>query len=176
MGEQLDEAGVDQDAGADGVEDAVHDERRGASGLEALADAETRRDGDGRRYRVHDGEQVGHVPLGAGPGGGGEPGAQTETLEGLVEDQHDVEDAELVARDGQREADEDRVEDDTELEDEDRHHLRREGRVRVVLGVLAVVAQVVLASRRVADVGREPGDLPGLLEFVAFGVLALVVG
>ena len=46
VGQQLDETGVDQDAGADGVEDTIDDKRGGAARLEGLADTQARSDRD----------------------------------------------------------------------------------------------------------------------------------
>ena len=51
-------------------------------------------------------------------GDGGHAGADAKAFEGLVEDEDDVEGAEFVAGDSQVEADDDRVEDDAEFEDQ----------------------------------------------------------
>ena len=72
-----------------------------------------------------------------GPGSAGETGTETETFEGLVEDDHDVERCELVSCYGESEADEDGVEDDAEFEDEDGCHLRAE--IFDGAGVLVIV-------------------------------------
>lgn len=67
VGHELDEARVDQDAGGDGVEDAVDDQRRLAAGRERLPDAEPDGDGDGGREGVAGAEEVGRPALGLGP-------------------------------------------------------------------------------------------------------------
>ena len=119
VGHQLDETGVDEDAGGDAVEDAVDHERGLRAGRVRLPDAEP--DGDGERCAegVADAEDVRRAAVMLRPGGGGEAGAEPEALEGLVEDEDDVEGGEFVAGDGEREADEDGVEDHAEFEDED---------------------------------------------------------
>ncbi|KFY06173.1 hypothetical protein V492_08125 [Pseudogymnoascus sp. VKM F-4246] len=87
------------------------------------AEQDSARQVAGRRTRsgdsVHRAQDPGEPLLGQGPGGGGETGTETEALEGLVEDEDDVEDDEFFAGDGESETDEDGVEDDAELEDED---------------------------------------------------------
>lgn len=108
-----------------------------------------------------------------------------------MEDEDDVEGAELVAGDGEGEADEDGVEDDAELEDEDGRHLGRVvldpfaavgvlgfhiivavGVVMVVILVRAVVAEVVVAGGAGGDDARFALRLGGgvaVLEFVGGG-------
>lgn len=125
MRHELHQARVDEDAGRDGVENAAGDESALALRGVRLTDAEADSNGNGGREAVADGESVRSPALGYGPGDGGQTGAETEAFKGLVEDEDDVEGDELVARDGKRQADEDGVEDDAELEDEDGRQLRR---------------------------------------------------
>ena len=73
-----------------------------------------------------------------------------------MEDENNVENVELVTCDGERETDEDGVEDDAEFENEDGCHLS--GEVVGVGGVRAGVAEVVFASGRVREVIWTAGD------------------
>ena len=95
-----------------------------------------------------------------------------------MEDEHDVEGIELLAGDGEGQADEDGVEDDAEFEDEDCRHLSRVVLPRLILVVLGImvfsrVAEMVvpgcvpmpLVLRRSASVGEI---------MVAFGVFLFV--
>ena len=164
MRHELNQARVDQNARGNRVEHAVDQQRSAALGGEALPDTQADGDGDRRGDAVSEREEVGRPALGRWPWDFCEAGAETETFEGLVEDEHDVEGDELLAGDGERQADEDGVEDDAEFEDEDgcelcrvgfrdhvlRFPVRREFRIG---HVIALVAEVVVA----ADVGVRWG-------------------
>ena len=184
MRHQLHQAGVDEDAGGDAIEDAIDDERRLAAGGIGVAHAEPDGQGEGGAEGVGQAQPVGRVPLARGPGGGGESGAEAEALEGLVEDEHDVEGGELGAGDGEGEADKDGVEDDAELEDEDGRHLRAVvGRgfvlvdLQVVVDVLARVAEVVVAGGvAVLGAGGGKGAVSGRGGRGARGILVRVRG
>ena len=101
------QAGVDQDTGRDGVEDAVDDQRRLRAGRKRLPHAEADGDGDGRGDRVACREPVGSPALGLGPFDRCQSRAEGEAFEGLVEDEHDVEGGEFFSGDGESETDED---------------------------------------------------------------------
>jgi hypothetical protein len=76
--------------------------------------------------------------------GDGQTRSEAKALEGLVEDEHDVEDIELVSSDRESEANEDGVEDDAEFEDKESGHLS--GKELLVVLVSAVVAEMVFAA------------------------------
>ena len=78
-----------------------------------------------------------------------------------MKDKYDVEDIELVARNGEGETDEDGVEDDAKFEDEDCSHLRSE--VLFCSAVGARVPEMIIASWWVAEVVWAAGD--GLVTF-----------
>lgn len=123
VGHKLDETSVDKDTGTDAVEDTVGDEGSLAAGSKGRADTEADGDSDGSADGVTGTQEVRGPALGLGPGDSGETGTQTETLEGLVEDEDNVESVELFTRNGKGQSDEDGVEDDTKLENEETGHL-----------------------------------------------------
>ena len=119
MCHQLDQTGVDEDTSTDGVEDAVHDEGGLRLGGEGGAYTKTDSNGDGSGETVSKTQEVWRPALGTGPWNLSETSAQTEAFERLVEDEDNVQGDELLTGDGEGETNEDRVEDDTELKDED---------------------------------------------------------
>lgn len=175
MRHQLHQPRVDEDARRDGIEHAVDDQCVRTAGRVRGPDAQARRQRYRRRQGVREREDVGRRALGFGPRGGGEAGAEAEALEGLVEDEDDVEGCEFLAGDGEGEADEDGVEDDAELEDEDGRHLRgvvldpaAAVRVRgfrvvvvVVAAVVVVVAHVLATVTEVVFAGGVAGGTAG---------------
>lgn len=117
--QELDEPDIEQDAGRNRVKDAVGDEGLCRAGGIGGSDAEPNGNGKGGGDAKEGAEKPRQVALFAGPGGKGQTGAETKALKHLVEDEDGVEGRKLVARDGEREADKDGVEDDTKLKDED---------------------------------------------------------
>lgn len=67
-----------------------------------------------------------------------------------MEDENDIEDVEIVASHRQREANEDGVKDDPELEDEDCSHLSCE--MIIIKLVFSLMPEVILTTWRVAEV------------------------
>ena len=161
---ELDQARVDQDAGADGIEDAVGDERGLRPRGERAPHAEADGDGDGRGKAIDQAEQIRGPFLGGVPWRGGEAGAESQAFKGLMKEEDHVERVEFFTGHGEREADEDGMEHDPELKDEDGRHLR--GVVfrpavfmpfEVVIDVFSGVAQVVFPGS-VAGGGRDGVD------------------
>lgn len=123
MRHEFHQARVDEDARADGIEDAIHDHHRRAARRQRHLHAETDGDGDGRGEAICDPQRPGKPFLLLWPVGRCQAGSETEAFEGLVECEDDVEDVEVGAGDCKRETDEDGVEDDAEFEDEYGCHL-----------------------------------------------------
>ena len=158
MRDELDKGRVHEDAAADGIEHTVDNPAGGGLQRKRLGRYEAHANGEGRADGVEHPEQVGRPPPGAGrPGGHAEARAQSKPLEGLVEDQDNEEDDEIVG-DGESQADENGVENDAELEDEDGRHLGGVIGVLVTLDVIVSMSEVVLSTRRVADVVARDGD------------------
>lgn len=161
MRHEFHQAGVDQDAGTDGIEHAVDDQPPLGPRIVCPAHAEPDRDGDGGRDPVDEREDVRRPSLRLGPGRDGQARTETQAFKGLVEDEHDVQGAELGAGDGQGQADEDGVEHDAKLEDEDGRHLCR----KVLRGFFSILGQLLIlvlprvakmvVSRRVSVVGID---------------------
>lgn len=74
------------------------------------------------------------------PWRGGEAGAETQAFKGLMKEEDHVERVEFLPGHSEREADEDGMEHDPELEDEDGRHLRG----IVFLGAIFVLFEVVV--------------------------------
>lgn len=171
MGHQLHQRRVDENARRDRVEHAVDDERRVPLWGVRVAHSEPNGDRDRGGQPVRDAQEVRGQSLGPWPWDGGQTGAQTQTLEGLVEDEHDVQRDKFLTGDRQGQTDEDGMEDDAKFEDEDRRQLRHVLLQRGVLSrhlgvlVLARMTQMVLAR----DVALGLG-----LRGVNFGVLVEV--
>jgi hypothetical protein len=166
VGHELHQTRVDEDAGGDGVKDTVDDERLVGARLERLVDAKAGGNGDGSGEAVDDTQDPRHPTLRLWPLGGGQTGAEAEALEGLVEDEYDVEDFELFSGDCESEADEDGMEDDAEFEDEESGHLG--GEVLLVVLVSAVVAEVVFTAGGIGEIVYTARDCiaSGFLDFI----------
>ncbi|KAI3479744.1 hypothetical protein L1887_58139 [Cichorium endivia] len=122
VGEQFDRAGVQQDTGRDRVKGAGHVVGGGRVAVVGVADAEADGEADGGDQAVgetaDDGNPRSHLERQEC-----QTGAETETLKHLVEDDDD-EEHRKVGGGAERDADDDRVEDDAELEDEHADDLR----------------------------------------------------
>lgn len=116
--QQLDKTSVDQDTSGNSIKDAGDDVRGERARVIRRADAEANGNCDGSRKAVGRTQEPGE-PAALLEGDGGETGADTEALEGLVEDEDGVEGREFIASNAEVEADNDRVEDDAELKDEE---------------------------------------------------------
>ena len=171
---QLDQACVDQDAGGDGVEHSVDDQRCLASGRVRVPHPETDGQRDGRAEGIREPHPIWGVASALRPRCGRQARSQSQAFEGLVEDEDDIQGCEFGAGDGESEADEDGVEDDAEFEDEDRGHLGRKvlgGFVlvdfEVVVDVLPRMPQVIIPGcvsarlRSGADRKRKGGRCSG---------------
>ena len=124
MRHELHQPRINQDPRTDAVKHPVDDQRLLRPGRIRLPDPQPDSQGNRRGECVRQPQYV-RCPLFAlGPRDGREAGAQSKALERLVEDEHDVERVELGPGHGEREADEDGMEDDAELEDEDARHAR----------------------------------------------------
>lgn len=121
---QFHQTGIDQNPRADAVEHPVYNQRRLTARRPRLPDAQADGDRYGGGEGVSEAEDIWRPALALGPWRDGQSRPEPEPFEGLVEDEDDVEGFELVAGDGEGEADKDGVEDDAELEDEDGRHLR----------------------------------------------------
>lgn len=124
MRHQFHQRSVDQNPSRDRIENAVDNESRPPLWWVCLPYAQANGYSDWRGDAVPKGEDVWGEALGPGPWDGGETGAQTQALKHLMENKDDVQGYELGAGHGERQPDEDRVEDDAELQDEHRGQLR----------------------------------------------------
>jgi hypothetical protein len=185
MRHKLNETRVDEDARRDRIKNTIHQQRRAALGREALAYTKANSNGNWRGDAVAQTKQVGRPPLRFGPWDFCEAGAETEAFERLVEHEDDVKRDELVACDGESQADEDGVENDTEFEDEDGRELCGVSFGNEFLGfpvgahfavgdVVALVAEVVFAPE--VGVGRRAVDVLGALLLFKTDLVAMGAG
>lgn len=160
---QLDETSVDQNPRQQRVEHPVDKKRRSQARSVTLTHPKTNSNGDGGNQGKGGGEHPGG-PAVLTPVGGGDSQPQTESFEHLVENKHDVKGDELVTSDRQRQPGEHRVEQDTELKEEDTHKRARvlllgdvfggsaeDFVVLVVVGVAVVLSESVLRCRQLRD-------------------------
>lgn len=150
VGEELNEAGVQQDTGADSVENTV-DELLGV-GIVGFG-TNTGSDTNGGGQGIDASEDEGHPSLVFRPGSNGQTRPQTQALEHLVEHQDDQEDDKVVSG-TKGEADEHTVEHDTEFKDEDGEKLATEA-TGVTLLMLALVGKMGFSAGRITGFARS---------------------
>ena len=121
---QLDQARIDQNAGADAIEHALDDQRRLRSRRIGLPETQAHCHGDRRRQAVPQGEKIWSPASRLRPRRGRQAGSETEAFERLMEHEDDVEGDEFLSCDCEGQADEDGVEDHAEFEDAYRCYLR----------------------------------------------------
>ena len=168
MRHELDQARIDQDTGTDAIKHTIGNQRRLTAWCICRPHTQPNGNGKGRAQSITDRHDVRRPLLALWPWRSSQARAQAKPFKSLVKHQHDVEGGELGSRHGQREADEDAVEDDAEFEDEDGRHLRGVGfgdeaalelvRREVLVGdVDAGVAEVVFAASVAGSAGVADG-------------------
>jgi hypothetical protein len=177
--QQLDERGVDENPGRDGIQHAA--DHVGSEAARLVRVTQSQADGDGNRggEAVAGAEKPGQPGHAAGEWDGGHPGADTQSLEGLVEDDDRVEGVELGAGSAQVQADDDGVEDDAEFEDQEGRDLLAEGALFDLHGrrrdaVLLRIGLEVLRCREILQRLRRGNG--GVEVLVLVAAVQLVVG
>ena len=123
MSHELDETSVDQDTSTDAVENAVGDQSSLAARSEGLTNTKSDGNSDGSTDGIAETKEVRRPAFRIRPRNSSETSAQTETFKGLVENEDNIEGIELLTSNSQSQSDEDRMEDDSKLEDEKSSHL-----------------------------------------------------
>lgn len=141
MRHQLDEGSVNENSSGDRVKDTVDDECGSAGRRVAVSNTQANSNSNRSRDSKAKAQEVGSVALRFGPGNGSQTRTKTKSFKGLVEDKHNIKGSELGTRHCKSETNEDRVEDDTELQDEDRSKLSGVvlSRLDVSFGVAVIV-------------------------------------
>ena len=121
---ELDQARIDQNAGADAIEHALDNQRRLRPGRISPPETQAHRHGHRRRQAVPQAEKIRSPMSRLGPRRGRQAGTETEAFKRLVEDEDDVEGDEFLSCDCEGQADEYGVEYHAEFEDAYRRHLR----------------------------------------------------
>ena len=120
LGQKLDQTGEEQEAATDGVHDPDHEQAGFAFGVVQAVDGKADGLTDGGGGAVREGHEPGlNARGGKAGGGGGDAGAEGETLEGLVKGYSQEEDIEWGRKgDGEGDANEDGMEEDASFEQE----------------------------------------------------------
>lgn len=125
-GEQLDKTGIEENASGDRVQNTTDNRGSEASTLVAGGKSQTDGESDGGGEAVSQAKSPGHPVEALGEGDRRQTGADTEALEGLVEDDDRVQGVELLADDAEVQTDDDGVEEDTKFEDQEGRNLLAE--------------------------------------------------